>query len=111
MDQQRWQKLVDWPLAIAAMAFLIAFSWQVIGELTGTAAAVAETVIWVTWALFVIDYFVNLWLAEQRWRWFYTHLLDLAIVVLPMLRPLRLLRLVTLLAVLQAPPVLRSAGG
>ncbi|MFD4420857.1 potassium channel family protein [Agromyces sp. NPDC058484] len=105
MDQQRWQKLVDWPLAIAAMAFLIAYSWQVIGELTGTTAAVAETVIWGTWALFVVDYFVNLWLAEQRWRWFYTHLLDLAIVVLPMLRPLRLLRLVTLLAVLQ-----RTAG-
>ncbi|MGF2075583.1 hypothetical protein, partial [Enterococcus casseliflavus] len=40
-----------------------------------------------------------------RWRWFYTHLFDLAIVVLPMLRPLRILRLVTLLAVLQ-----RTAG-
>lgn len=105
MEQQRWQKLVDWPLAIAAMAFLIAYSWQVIGQLAGTAAAVAETVIWVTWGLFVVDYFVNLWLAERRWRWFYTHLLDLAIVVLPMLRPLRLLRLVTLLAVLQ-----RTAG-
>ena len=105
MDQQRWQKLVDWPLAIAAMAFLIAYSWQVIGELTGTAAEVAETVIWGTWGLFVVDYFVNLWLAERRWRWFHTHLLDLAIVVLPILRPLRLLRLVTLLAVLQ-----RTAG-
>lgn len=51
-------------------------------------------------------------LADQRkrhaghaWRWFYTHLFDLAIVVLPMLRPLRLLRLVTILAVLQ-----RTAG-
>ncbi len=44
-------------------------------------------------------------LAPHRWRWFYTHLFDLAIVVLPMLRPLRLLRLVTILAILQ-----RSAG-
>lgn len=105
MDQQRWQKLADWPLAIAAMTFLVAYSWQVIGELTGTAADVAEAVIWVTWGLFVIDYVVNLWLAAHRWRWFSTHLFDLAVVVLPMLRPLRLLRLVTLLAVLQ-----RTAG-
>lgn len=65
----------------------------------------AEAVIWVSWGLFAIDYVVNLWLAPRRWRWFYTHLFDLAIVVLPTLRPLRLLRLVTILAVLQ-----RTAG-
>ena len=73
--------------------------------LQGPDAALAEAVIWVSWGLFAIDYVVNLWLAPRRWRWFYTHLFDLAIVVLPMPRPLRLLRLVTILAVLQ-----RTAG-
>ena len=53
----------------------------------------------------LIDYVVNLVLAEHRWKWFWRHLLDLLIVVLPMLRPLRLLRLVTLLAILN-----RTAG-
>ncbi|MFB9310383.1 voltage-gated potassium channel [Agromyces hippuratus] len=105
MDQQRWQKLLEWPLALAAVAFLIAYSWQVIGNLSGPPAVVAETIIWTTWALFLVDYLVNLSLAPQRFKWFYTHLLDLAIVILPMLRPLRLLRLVTILAVLQ-----RTAG-
>ena len=61
--------------------------------------------IWATWCVFLLDYAVCLVLAPHRWRWFYTHLFDLAIVVLPMLRPLRLLRLVTILAILQ-----RSAG-
>ena len=105
MTQERWQKLSEWPLAIAAFSFLIAYSWQVIGELAGPQAAIAEAVIWTTWALFVVDYVVNLVLAPQRFRWFYTHLFDLAVVVLPMLRPLRLLRLVTILVVLQ-----RTAG-
>lgn len=105
MTQQRWNHLAEWPLAIAALAFLVAYSWQVTADLQGPDAALAEAVIWVTWGLFAIDYVVNLWLAPRRWRWFYTHLFDLAIVVLPMLRPLRLLRLVTILAVLQ-----RTAG-
>lgn len=105
MNQQRWQKLSEWPLVIAAVLFLIAYSWQVIGNLSGPDALFAESIIWATWAIFLFDYFVNLWLAPERGRWFRTHLFDLAIVVLPMLRPLRLLRLVTILAILQ-----RTAG-
>ncbi|MDU7383850.1 MAG: potassium channel family protein [Schaalia turicensis] len=57
------------------------------------------------WAIFTIDYAVRLVLAPDRRSWFWRHLLDLAAVVLPVLRPLRLLRLVALFGVLQ-----RSAG-
>jgi voltage-gated potassium channel len=85
--------------------FLVAYAWEVIGDLHGLELVVAETIIWVTWIVFLLDYVVCLALAPRRWRWFSTHLFDLAIVVLPMLRPLRLLRLVTILAILQ-----RSAG-
>lgn len=101
MTQARWQQLTEWPLAIVAAVFLATYAWEVIADLQGPEAVAAEVIIWLTWSVFLVDYFVNLSLAEQRWRWFYTHLFDLAIVVLPMLRPLRLLRLVTILAVLQ----------
>lgn len=60
-----------------------------------------ELVVNVTWVMFVVDYVVMLVLAEQRVRWFLRHLLDLAAVALPFLRPLRLLRLVQLFRVLQ----------
>jgi voltage-gated potassium channel len=43
---------------------------------------------------------VRLFLAERRGVFVRTHLFDLAVIVLPLLRPLRLLRLVTLLTVL-----------
>lgn len=105
MTLDRWRRLSDWPLTIAALIFLLTYAWEVIGDLTGPGAVLTETVITVTWAAFVVDYVVCLILAPRRWRWFYTHLLDLAIVVLPILRPLRLLRLITVLAVLQ-----RTAG-
>ena len=48
-----------------------------------------------TYAVFVIDYLVRLMLAKPRAAWFRGHLLDLAIVVIPMLRALRLLRVLT----------------
>ncbi|WP_324253870.1 potassium channel family protein [Microbacterium schleiferi] len=65
----------------------------------------AEATLWITWGLFAIDYVVRLVIAENRWKWFYRHLIDLAIVVLPMLRPLRLMRFLTILALLN-----RGAG-
>jgi voltage-gated potassium channel len=101
MTQQRWQRLMEWPLAVTAIIFLVAYSWEVIGDLKGPPGDVAEGVIWATWAIFVADYIVMLVLARSRWRWFYTHLFDLLVVALPMLRPLRLLRLVTIATVLQ----------
>lgn len=105
MDQQRWQKAMEWPLVVAALVFLVAWAWEVIGGLTGPEALFAEVVQALTWALFLVDYGVNLALAKPRLRWFSTHLFDLAVVVLPMLRPLRILRFVTLLRVLD-----RTAG-
>lgn len=105
MDQQQWQKTMEWPLVAAALVFLVAYTWEVLGDLSGGDALILEVVQALTWALFLLDYAVNLILAKRRWRWFSTHLFDLAVVVLPMLRPLRVLRFVTLLRVFD-----RTAG-
>jgi voltage-gated potassium channel len=51
--------------------------------------------------LFVLDYIVRFSLAPNRWHWFIRHLIDFAIVTLPFVRPLRLLRLLVLIEVLQ----------
>lgn len=105
MTQQRWQRISEWPLTLAALLFLVAYAWEVIGNLAGPRASLTEVVMAATWAVFLIDYVANLMLAPERWRWFRWHILDLLIVVLPLLRPLRLLRLLTLLSILQ-----RTAG-
>jgi len=101
----RWSKRMEWPLTAAALLFLAAYATQIIAKPTGIVDAIAETVIWVTWAVFLVDYLVRLTITEHRWRWFYRHLLDLAIVALPMLRPLRLMRFLTVIALVQ-----RGAG-
>lgn len=96
---------MEWPMTLAAVAFLGVYAWEVLADLTGQGRALAETVLTAVWVLFAVDYVVRLALAADRPRWFVRHLLDLAAVALPMLRPLRLLRLVTLIGIIQ-----RKAG-
>jgi voltage-gated potassium channel len=97
---QRWDKTVEWPLTITAILFLLAYATQIIARPNGPLNILCEGILVVTWALFAADYIVRLTIAHNRWRWFSRHLLDLAIVVLPMLRPLRLMRFLTVLALI-----------
>jgi len=95
MTSERWAELTHWPLIIASLLWLVAYSWKVIGDLSGPGAIGLWAIIGVTYATFVIDYLVRLMLAKPRAPWFRSHLLDLAIVAIPMLRMLRLLRIMT----------------
>lgn len=98
---QRFEKRAEWPLAIAAMMFLVAYSVQVLAQPTGLWQGATHLTLILTYAAFVIDYFTRLYLAPNRGRWFVRHLPELAIVALPLLRPLRLMRLVVLVLALQ----------
>jgi voltage-gated potassium channel len=98
---QRWEKRTEWPLAAVAVVFLAVYSVQVLKQPHGDEAQLLWLIAWLAWSLFVVDYFARLYLAPNRFRWFLHHWFDLVIVVLPLLRPLRLLRLVLLLGALQ----------
>lgn len=99
---EAWERRAEWPLAAVALAFLIAYAVDVLAQPRGTAV---DIIIWASWLIFATDYVIRLSLASDRWHWFYRHLLDLLIVALPLLRPLRLVRLLILIKVLQ-----RAAG-
>jgi voltage-gated potassium channel len=104
MDQARWEKIMQWPLLVASVLFLISYSWRVLADLDGPRDAVSAAVLLSAWLVFAADYLVNLYLAPERGRWFLTHPFDLLVVFLPSLRPLRLLRLVTKLPTFQRSP-------
>jgi voltage-gated potassium channel len=97
----RFETRTEWPLAAVAIIFLAAYSYRVLAQPQGLAERTMDVVIWTTWAVFLVDYVVRLYLATDRAHWFFRHLLDLAIVALPLLRPLRLLRLVVLVSILE----------
>jgi hypothetical protein len=59
---QKFEDRTEWPLAAVAVVFLIAYSVQVLARPQARMAAAMELVIWITWGLFFIDYFVRLYL-------------------------------------------------
>ena len=100
MTLHRWERITEWPLMAAAVAFLAAYAVPIIRpELPEAAAATCSWITWTTWAMFALDYLIRVVLADNRGHFITHHLLDLAVIALPLLRPLRLLRLATLLSV------------
>lgn len=98
---QRWESRAEWPLAGAALVFLVAYAVPIVNpDVPALVHTVCSVVVVAVWVLFALDYAVRLVLADRRGEFIRRNLFDLAIIVLPLLRPLRLLRLVTLLSVL-----------
>jgi voltage-gated potassium channel len=98
---ERWERRTEIPLLLLALAFLIAYAWPVLDpridqSLQATLAVASLTV----WAAFAADFVARLTLAEDRWLYARRHWYDVALIVLPMLRPLRLLRLLALVRIL-----------
>jgi voltage-gated potassium channel len=98
---QQWERRSEWLLAGLALVFLAVYSVEVLTRPRGYEAHALLAVTWIIWGLFALDYLARLRLAPDPPRWFLRHLFELAIVALPVLRPLRLLRLVLLIEALQ----------
>lgn len=98
---ERWERRAETPLMVAALVFLVAYAVPIAWP--GTSQAVVrgcEALVTATWVLFGVDYAARLSLAADRRAFVRTHLFDLAVLVLPMVRPLRLLKLLAVLSVL-----------
>lgn len=101
VTREEWERYAEWPLAGAAVLFLAAYAWPILDvDLRSGLVMLCRVVTWLVWLVFAVDYAVRLALAEDRRRWFVRSLVDLVILALPLFRPLRLLRLVTLIRVL-----------
>ncbi|MCH9666584.1 MAG: potassium channel family protein [Actinomycetia bacterium] len=98
---EQWESRSEWVLAAVAVIFLAVYSIQVLATPPHEVNTLLNSVMGLLYLVFVVDYGARLLLAPQRRRWFFRHLYDLAIVALPFLRPLRLLRLLVLIKVMQ----------
>ncbi|MGW1544215.1 potassium channel family protein [Streptomyces sp. NPDC002309] len=96
--QLRWERRTQRPLLALAVLFAAAYAVPIVdgsaGKTLTTACLVVE---WVVWAAFALDYVVRLWLTTDRRTFVRRNWMDLCAVVLPLLQPLRLLRLVSTL--------------
>ena len=97
--QARYDKFsafVDLPMMVLTLLWLPVLIVPLIWSVHGAVALTLETIDYMVWALFAVEYLVKLWLSPARWTFFTHHLLDLLIVAVPFFRPMRLGRLVRL---------------
>lgn len=97
--RQAWERVADWPLTLLAVLYLVAYSALVLAP-GGRYEEPANAVMTGAWVVFTVDYLVRLVLSRARWRFVRTHVADLLVILLPLLRPLRLLKLFMVFTVL-----------
>ncbi|MGP3685874.1 potassium channel family protein [Streptomyces sp. IBSNAI002] len=96
--QARWERRTQVPLLVFAVCFAVAYAVPIVvpdaRPWVHRACTYAE---WTVWGVFALDYLVRLGITADRRHFVRTHWLDLCAVVLPLVQPLRLLRLVSTL--------------
>jgi voltage-gated potassium channel len=105
---ERWEHRTEVPLLLLALAFLVAYAWPVIDpELDRDLRGFLFAGSWTLWAAFAADFGIRLALAKGgRKHYALTHWYDVLLVLVPLLRPLRLLRLVAVIRIFS-----RTAAG
>jgi len=103
---ERWLRWTEWPLVVLGLLFLVVLILPLAEPLDENALRGLDVANVVIWALFVVDYLARLYLVFDRRRFVRTHILDLIVIVVPFLRPFRLLRLLAIVI-----STTRRAGG
>lgn len=85
-----------------ALAFLVAYAIPILApDSSASVKSICHVAVWVTWSLLAFEVGIRFWRSEIKGEFFKSHWLDVLAVALPILRPLRLLRLLVLLSALQ----------
>jgi voltage-gated potassium channel len=83
-------------LTILALAFLVAFSWPAFeANPSEQTSSILNGIQWLSWIAFAIDLVFGLFRAEDKKDFIRRHPLEILAVALPMLRPLRIVRVIS----------------
>ena len=90
------QKVWNQTLTVLALAFLVAFSYPAFNTNISDSTQISLDLIqWISWGAFASDLLYGLSTAKNKKSFLLKHPLDIAAVLLPFLRPLRLLRIIS----------------
>ena len=106
----RFVRATDLPLLALALAIIPLLAIPFVAELSDTLAATFLALDWTIWGVFAVELGIRTYLSERRLSYLVRHWYDVLIVVLPFLRPLRVLRSARALRLARIAPFLaRSA--
>ena len=90
------KKIWNCILTVLAIAFLIAYSYPAfVTNVTSSSQSILDAVQWVSWIAFAADLLFGIYKASNKVQFLKRHPLEILAVILPFLRPLRLLRFIS----------------
>ncbi len=108
--RERFNESAAIPLLLLAVALIPILLLPVIIDLPPSIDATLAAIGWFIWAAFAVELAVNVYLTEHRTRYLLTHWFDVALVALPFLRPLRIVRSARLLRLFGVVRVLAAGA-
>ncbi|MEU8979833.1 ion channel [Streptomyces sp. NPDC058467] len=91
--QARWERRTEVPLTLASLLFLTAYAVEVLAHgLTAVGRYICLVVLLAAWAGFAVDYGMRWRLSGQGRRFVRSHWVDTLVLLLPLLRPLRIVK-------------------
>ncbi|MCU7722291.1 potassium channel family protein [Actinoplanes sp. KI2] len=108
---RRWENATAYPLTALSVLFMGVYAWPILNPAMHPAwrhaCEIADVAIW---AVFFVEYLIRLRLAVRKTWFVRSHWFDLAVLILPVLRPLRALRLLNALRVINQHAVEWTRG-
>jgi voltage-gated potassium channel len=90
---QRWQRRTDLPLALASLVYLASYAVHVLAPgLPEPVRLALRSLQLLSWVLFGVDYAVRWRLSGMGLRFVPLHWLDTVVVLLPLMRPVRIVK-------------------
>lgn len=106
----RLERWTEWPLTILALALIPGLLAPVLFDLGSDTEAVLNALDYLIWGAFAADLLAKVAIAPDRLRYLRRHWIDVALVALPMLRPLRLVRSARAIQLLRLGRVVVALG-
>ena len=94
---QRIDRVTELPMLILALAYVVTFLFEYIPDISPDVRSGAELSEYIIVAIFAAELVVKVAVADNRLAYLRAHWLDVLIVVVPFLRPLRVLRVLRLI--------------
>lgn len=102
----KYSKVSDTPLLVLAILMIPIIVLPEVIALTSDQSDLLNTFDWFIYATFAADFIIKIYLAPSKWRHLRENWLDVIVLALPLLRPLRIVRSVRLLRLLRAARLL-----
>ena len=89
-------KVWNWSLTFLALAFLFAYSYPAfVVEVSPSSQSILDGIQWASWIAFAADLLFGIYKATNKVQFLKRHPIEILAVILPFLRPLRLLRFIS----------------